>query len=111
MVVGACRASPRAGLVPGEVTVGVSQSGRIQAIQRAVERHLDLGDRLSKSRAGLPTRPLSAFGPGRRDDGSPMWADYAWVLVEPGRLLDELGLRDWAESQGGARFGSLQEGI
>jgi hypothetical protein len=92
---------PQVGLIPQDVALGVSQSGRLEVIQRAIERHLALADCLNEISLWLAEpdhRRLSA--PAAAMAAAPVWVEYAWVLGQPGKLLDELGIRDWAQTQG-----------
>lgn len=97
---------------PPDLAAALIASGRLPAIQRLVVRQLELVDRLDELGGWLaegPSRRLSA--PAIAMATTPTWPDYHWLLAAPGRALDELGVRAWAETAGFLPSRSAAEGI
>jgi hypothetical protein len=84
---------PTAPFAPEQLQAYRAHQPQLLRLHRVVDRHVDLLGCLAEIEVELAapgTRPLSA--PARAMLAAPRWAEYAWLLREPGRQLAALGI-------------------
>jgi hypothetical protein len=84
--------------VPADLAARARESGQLAKLHGVIDRQLDLVTALNEIEAALAAPGVKRLSDAaRRMLDEPDFPGYRWLLREPGRMLDDLGARAWAQ--------------